>query len=155
MNLSIERMQQQLQRELSASRLGHTALLLVSLFVAAGIGELLLREPNLPLRTRVAFGVIVIIGISWSVFAGWVLARRRVLLGYHRVAAARMSVLFTSLFVIGALAIGWIQGAGVGYGAAATGLVMLTIALWLLRKAHRRMRWLEARRGELQRLLAG
>src|SRR5678815_4371066 len=70
------------------SRVGHTALLMVSVTMAVAVGSLWATEPSLPMRTQMAFAVIVAMSLGWTVFAMWVLTRRRVLLGTDRVVAA-------------------------------------------------------------------
>lgn len=120
MTLSIEDMQKQMARELSlGSRLGHTALLVVSATVSALTASLWLTEPPLPLRTRIAFAAIVAIGLAWSGFAWWVLANRRVMLANQRVIASRMALAFTALFLIGAIVLRSRLGiGGIGVSAA-------------------------------------
>ena len=134
------------------SRLGHTALLLVGLAGATVAGALLLTEVGLPTRTRIAFGIMVLIGLSWAVFAGWVLARRRVLFATHQLVASRMAVVFTSIFTVGAVlvALGSDTG-GAGIFAAVVGGVMMAVALVLHGRALRRVRELTARRDALER----
>lgn len=135
------------------SRLGHVALLLGALLVTAGVGSLWLTEPSLPARTHAAFAAVVAIGLAWTGYAAAVLARRRPLLARHRIAAGRMAVLFTSLFTIGALALGSVNDAPAANAAAATGGVLLVAAIAALRRAHVVHARLVARREELEREL--
>ena len=135
-------------------RLGYTLLLLASLAGAGAIGSLLVTEPALPARTRIAFALIIAIGLSWAVFATWVLARRRVMLAQHRLVAARMAVGFTALLTLG----GPIAGAAAGrrdtaYAMVGVGLVMLVVAVTQLVRARRRVAMLSRRRAELERQL--
>ena len=147
MKPSVEEMQRRMSTELSVrSRVAHTALLLVSLFVTVAIGSLWLTEPSLPVRTHVSFAVIVAIGLSWVVFAWWVLTRRQVLLAGHQVIAARMAVAFCAVFVAGALA----MGGRAGYAAAGTGVVLLVVAIAMLISARRRFHELIERRRALE-----
>ncbi len=154
--ISAAEMQRFLAAELSLrARLILTALLLVALAMAAAVGSLLLSEPSLPLRTQVAFTVIVVIGLSWVAYASWVLTRRRVLLAGHRVVAARMAVAWSATFVAGALAVGWWgPPARAPFAAAVLGLVMFACALFLLARARRRFAELLERRRHLERQLA-
>ena len=82
-------------RTLVAAELGrasgprHVALLLGALSATGLIVALLATEPALPPRAKIAFTVMVAIGLSWSTFAAWVLARRGVLFGKERLIAAR------------------------------------------------------------------
>jgi len=138
------------------SRLAYTMLLGVSLAGTAVVGSLLLTESDLPLRTSAAMAAMVGIGLSWAMFAAWVLARRRVLFAHHRVISARMGVAFSLLFVVGAIATTWSPDtSGTGYAAAGVGLVMLGVAMALLVRAHRRVEELSRRRAVLEQALAG
>jgi hypothetical protein len=143
-----------LDRELSRpSRFGHAILLLASLTMTVVVASLWWSEPVLPTRTEVAFAVMTLIGLSWAIFAGWVLTTRRVLLGQDGVLAGRMAVLFTSAFVIGALIIGYMNGGAAPYAAAVMGLALLAAAIAVLIRAQRRVVRLIARREALEREL--
>jgi hypothetical protein len=135
------------------ARAGYVALLLVASAMTAGLVSLWITEPGLPLRTHLAFGAMILIGICWAALAVWVLTTRRILLARDRVIAARMSVAFTALFVAGSLATVIVSGAAAAFGAAATGAVMLGIALKVSSNARRRFADLAARRAELERQL--
>ena len=137
------------------SRLGYTLLLLASLAGVGVTGALLVTEPALPDRARVAFALMIAIGLSWAVFATWVLARRHVMLAGHHVVAARMAVAFTTLFTLG----GSISAAVAGkpdtaYAIGGLGLTMLIVALTRLVRARRRVVTLSQRRAALERELA-
>jgi hypothetical protein len=149
-------MQRFLAAELSfRARLAYVGLLLLASAMAVAVGSLLLTEPALPARTTIGFLAIVAIALCWVAYATWVLRRRRVLLAGHRIVAARMAVVFCSLFVAGALALGWWgPPARAPFAAAALGGAMLGCALVLLVRARRRFALLLARRRELERLLA-
>ena len=137
------------------SRLGHTALLLAGLAGATVAAALLLTEEGLPARTRIAFVVLVIIGLAWAGFALWVLARRRVLFATHRVIATRMAIAFTTVFTVGAALVGFGSGAAAaGLFATVVGMAMVGVALFLHLRARRQVRQLTARRAELERLIA-
>jgi hypothetical protein len=109
-----------------------------------------LTEPSLPARTRIAFAVLILIGIFWFVFAGWVLTHRRILLARHRIVAGRMAVAFTAVFLLGALAVGYTTGGAAPYAAAALGGAMLAVAVFMLLRAHRALARLTERRDTLQ-----
>lgn len=146
MKVSVEQMQRIVAGQLSLwSRIAYTALLVVSLLMAGGLGSLLLTEEGLPRRTQVAFVVMIFIGLSWVAYAGWVLTSRRVLLAGHRIIAARMAITFTSIFVIGALVLS--QWPAVLFGTA-----LLTVATAMFFHARRRFAELMARRRELEAL---
>ena len=133
------------------ARLGYVALLLVSSAMTVGLSSLWLTETGLPMRAQVAFGGMVLIGLSWAAFSTWALTTRRVLLARDRVIAGRMSVAFTALFLAGAIAAIVMNGQAAAFGAAATGAVMFAVALRVLSGARRRFAELSARRAELER----
>jgi len=143
-----------LNAELSlASRLAHVALGLAAAVMTAIVASLWITEPSLPLRTQIGFAVMVGIGLSWMGFAIWVSTHRRPLLADHRIVAGRMAVTFTSLFVIGAVAVGLAAGGSAPYAAAALGVAMLAVAIVLLARAHRASARLRERRAVLEREL--
>lgn len=137
------------------SRPGHVALLVAASTMATVCGLMLATEVALPARTRVAFGVMIGIALSWVCFSVWTLTRRGVLLGKHRVVAAWMAVAFTSVFTSGALAIGWWSPRrGAWTPAVGLGAVLVVAAASLLVRARRRVAELTRRRAELERRLA-
>jgi hypothetical protein len=145
-----------LDKELSRpSRIGYVTLLVASLTMTVVVASLWLTEPVLPARARVAFALMTVIGLSWTAFAGWVLATRRMLLGRDSVVAGRMAVTFTTTFVIGALTVGYMGGGTAPYAAGTMGLGLLAAAIALLVRAHRRVAHLTARRETLERELGG
>jgi hypothetical protein len=145
-----------LDAELSrTSRLGYVALLLASLTMTVVVASLWLTEPVLPARTRVAFALMTVIGLSWAAFAVWVLTTRRVLFGWDSVVAGRMAIAFTTAFVLGAVTLGYTSGGTAPYAAAAMGLGLLAGAVALLVRAHRRVARLTTRREALERELGG
>lgn len=137
------------------SRVRYVGLLLVASMMTVLVAALLLTEPALPARTSGALGTLAVIGASWSLFATWVLTRKRPLLGYHRVVAARLAVGFCSVFTAGTLAIGYAVSGAWAFTAAAMGAVMLTAALVMQGRARRRFASLSTRRAELERSLSG
>ncbi len=149
-------MQRRMFTELSpGARAGYTMLLLVGLSGAGVVGSLLATEPVLPLRTQIAFVLLTGVGLAWAAFALWALTRRHVLLAAHGVVATRMAVSFTTLFTLAAFVLG--QRGDVGrawFGAVATGLAMLAVALVLFVRARRRYVALTERRAALERQLA-
>src|SRR5215213_4074303 len=105
-SVTVEQMQQLVATELSVgSRVGYVMLLLIAISATGIIGALWFTEPPLPGRTQFAFAVMILIGLSWTGFALWVLTRRHVLLAGHRVIATRMASGFTAVFVLGSLAL--------------------------------------------------
>lgn len=152
---SAAEVQRLLNAELSpAARVGHIILLLWSLAGASVTGALLLTEPELPPRAAIALAILTMIALSWTGFAAWVLTRRRVLFAGHRIVAARMAILFSSIFIAGALAVGRWGGTGrTWYAAAGAGCVMLAVAVAMLLRARRHFAHLSARRAALEHRL--
>jgi len=132
------------------ARLGYVGLLLVSAALTTVVVSLWLTEPSLPARTQLAFAVMSVIGVSWSVLAVWVLRARRPLFARDRVIAGGLAVTFSALFVAGCLAAAILSGAAPAYAAFGTGVVMLAVAIGVLLKARRRFAALTSRRRELE-----
>jgi hypothetical protein len=146
MAISVEDMQNRMRSELSTgSRLGHTAVGVAGLGMAALALSLLATEPVLPVRTQAAFVVIALGGLAWAAFAVWVLTRRRVLLAQHHVAASALATVLSAVFLTGAIVLRAQAGMlAIGFNAA-----MLAFAVgWLLR-ARRRVVRLRARAAAL------
>lgn len=153
---SAEAAQRRLALELSqGSRTGSLLLLLSSAFATVAVASLGLTEEGLPLRTRIAFGMLTAIGLAWSVFFGWVLTRRQLLFAYHRVVAGRLAVAAGSLFTGGALLLAVLapELRPSAYFAAAFGGGLVAAAILLLRAARRRHNDLLALRGSLEAAL--
>ena len=135
------------------ARMGYLGLLLAASMMTAIVIALLLTEPSLPPRTSIALGVMVAIGLSWMGFAAWVLTRRRILLGHHRVVAGRMAAAFSGVFCAGPLAVGYATSNRSAMAAAVLGGVMVLIAAAILIRASRDVERLSKRRDELERQL--
>jgi len=151
---SLEHIRRLAQGELSMkARIGYVALLLVAAAMTAMVLSLWLTEPALPARTQAAFGVMSLIGGAWVSFALWALMARRPLFARDAVIAGALSVVFTSMFVTGALVAVIVSGAAAAFGALGTGVVMLAISVWNLASARRRHAALAARRRELESAL--
>ena len=142
MAISVEEMQNRVRSELSTgSRLGHTAVGVAGLGMAALALSLLATEPVLPVRTQAAFAVIALGGLAWAAFAVWVLTRRRVLLAEHHVAAATLATVLSTVFLTGAIVLRAQAGVlAIGFNAA-----MLAFAIGWLMRARRRVATLRAR----------
>jgi hypothetical protein len=158
--VSAEQIQRMLTSELSLrARVGYVTLLLASLLMAIMMGSLWLTEASLPLRAHIAFGLIVTIALSWVALAVRVLANRRVLFAAHRIVAAWMSVAFSSVFVVGMLAVRLSDSQGFDTAAASLaagcGGVMLAVAVALLVRARHQYARLLERRRTLEAMLAG
>jgi len=86
-------------------RLAHAGVLVAGLTGAAFVGILWATEPDLPLRTQVAFGALVTLGLSWAAYGGWALTRRTPLFALDRVVAAWMALAATVLLLGATLAV--------------------------------------------------
>ncbi len=151
---SVKEMQQFLAAELSGrSRIWYTLLLLFDLIVASAVGSLLFTEPNLPTRTRIAFGCIVLIALAWALVIGRTLALKKVLLARHRVVTGRLAALVTAVFMLAALVLAATTPAhrDLGLAAGSLGAVMFAVALFIWRRAARRLDQLIQRTRKLER----
>ena len=137
------------------TRLRYVCLLLAASTMTVIVVALLLTEPALPLRTSFAFVGLAAIGGSWTLFAVWVLSRRRILLGWHRVVAGRIAVIASTVFVAGSAMTGAMTGWSAAWAAAGLGAVMLVVATALLRRARRSFLQLSQRRAALELELEG
>jgi hypothetical protein len=86
-------------------RVGYVILAFAGLTGSALIGLLWATESGLPLRTRVAFAVLIAIGLGWAAFGGWVVTRRTPLFARDRVVAGWLGVGAWLAFTAGALTI--------------------------------------------------
>jgi len=151
---SLQNLREMASAELSfKARLGYVALLLVSAAMSTVVVSLWLTEPALAARTHWAFGVLTVIGLSWMALSVWALGSRRILFARDRVIAGTMAVGFTALFVVGAAMAAVLSGNRAAFGALATGIVMLGVAIWALLSARRRFAELAARRAALEESL--
>jgi hypothetical protein len=135
----------------------HVALLLFASGMAVVMGMLLFGEAlpeGMPPRTVIAFAVMLAIALAWVVFGVSVLARRRPLLANRELVAARMALVFSSLFTIGAALTGAAAASRLDTGAARMGATMVVVALALVVRAHLRRASLKKLRESLERELA-
>jgi hypothetical protein len=145
-----------MHKELStAARIGYILLLLVGIAGVGLVGSLWLTESEpLPFATQLAFGLLVVINLSWAGFAAWVLSQRKVLYARQRVIGGWMAVVFCTIFLVFGLTIAVLRGnvnALIAIGLVAT--AQLAVAIVLLVRAVRRHRELLSRRDELVRQL--
>jgi hypothetical protein len=144
-------LQQLTARALSPlSRYGHVALLLAAALMSVLLAALLATEPAIPLRTRVALGVMLAIGISWVGYAAWVLTQRRPLMAMHRVIAGWMAVAFTGVFVGGAIVMALSTQQTIYATAAVSGCSLFVLAIAALGRSYRRVTALKGRKRELE-----
>ena len=136
------------------SRMGHVVLLLAAAGLTTVVASLWLTEPALPARTSAAFAVMTMIGLAWVAFALWVLTQKHVLLVRQRLVAGRMAVAFCGLFAGGALVAAVITSQRAAWAMAATGALLLGVAVFVWRRAVADVATLVARRDDLARELA-
>jgi membrane associated rhomboid family serine protease len=148
---SAAELQRLVMNQLSATaRAGHVALLLAALAVVAVTASLALTEVGLAPRAQAAFGAVIVVGVSWVVYAWWALTTRRLLLPTHRVVAARMALTFSAAFSVASVLVAVLAPAGAAWSAAAAGGLMCLAAWGLLRKARVTVERLRARRHEIE-----
>jgi len=133
------------------ARLGHVLLLLAALAMSTLIFALLVTEPALPEHTRAALLLMLLIGLSWSTYAVWVLKNRLSLLATQAIVAGRMAVAFSALFTAAAMTAAIVSARPAPYIAAGVGTLQLGFAVHLLQRAGRRFRALQQRRQQLEK----
>ena len=138
-----------------AARYGHVALLLAAAGMSVLVAALLLTEQALPLRTQLAFGAMLAVGLAWVGYAGWVLKQRQPLFARHRVVAGRMAVGFNAAFFTVAMTACAMSGAPTARNAALAGAVMLVLAVFALVRANSAAARLIAQRQRLERVVDG
>ncbi len=137
------------------ARFGHVGLLLAAIAISIILIALLATESAIPMRTRIAFSAMLAMSLSWAGYAIWVLKNRWTLLANHQIVAGKMAVAFTAIFTAASLALGFYTGKSTGFLAASMGVALLVIAIGLLARAKRRFTFLQNRRQQLERELAG
>jgi hypothetical protein len=149
--IATERIRHIVDVELSRrGRVGHVVLLLCVSAMTIGLVTLWATETGLPLRTHIAFGMMVAIGGAWTAYAAWVLTTRSVLLARHRIVAAWMGVIFSSAFAVLFGIVGYTGNFGaMPYAAAGVELVLVAAAIVMLVRARQRFEQLVARRDQL------
>lgn len=135
----------------SSARTGYVMLLLTASAMTAVVAALLVTERDLPLRTSAALVMMTLIGLSWTAFAGWVLGRKRILLGKQSVVAGRMAMVFTALFTLGAVVVDYSTTQPAARWAGGLGVLMLGGAVVMWVRARRNFIALSNRRQALQR----
>ncbi|MGW5723600.1 hypothetical protein ACWEVP_46045 [Amycolatopsis sp. NPDC003865] len=86
-------------------RVGYVTVALAGLLGSGLAGLLWATEPGLPPRTKIAFAVLVAIGLAWAVFGTWAVTRRAPLFARDRVVAGWLGVAAWLLFTAGAVVI--------------------------------------------------
>ncbi|MGW5556775.1 hypothetical protein ACWER9_06080 [Micromonospora sp. NPDC003944] len=135
-------------------RVFYLAVAFAGLTASALIGLLWATEPQLPMRTHVAFAVLVAIGLCWAAFGGWAVIRRTPLFARDRVVAGWLGVGAWLAFSVGALAI---SGLRREFEPALLGVVLVlgAVAAAHLRVARRARAALLRRRAALTATAAG
>lgn len=150
--LDADEILRRLRPEMSAwSRLGYLYLLLVGLGGGGMIGLLWATEPGpLPLRLHLAFGGMILAGLTWAAFAGWVISARRPLFARERVIAGWIALVFSLAATLSGVVVGLGRGTEATLATTAgVGSVLVAAASWLLLRARRWRRQLLERVQEL------
>jgi hypothetical protein len=143
------------ERTLSrGERAGHVALTFFAAAMALVVAMLLTTEPGVPMRTTIAFWVLLAIAVSWVAFGLRVLSRRRPLLAEREVVAGRMGLLYSAVFTAGTMAVGMVNAGQLVTPATWLGATMMAVALANLLRAQWRRAHLVALRERLERELA-
>jgi hypothetical protein len=143
------------ERTLSrGERAGHVALTLFAAAMALVVALLLATEPGVPMRTTIAFWVLLAIAVSWVAYGLRVLSRRRPLLAEREVVAGRMGLLYSAVFTAGTTAVGMVNAGQLVTPATWLGATMTAVALANLLRAQWRRAQLVALRARLERELA-
>ncbi|WP_433833088.1 hypothetical protein ACQP2E_17900 [Actinoplanes sp. CA-015351] len=123
---------------------------LVLVGLAGGCGAVLLlllwlTEPGpLPLRTRLAFGALVIVGASWSAYAIATLARLP-MFAADRVIAGWLALTFTTLTTAVSAAVAIARPGPLPLAATLSALITVGVAALILRRARAQRKRLQAR----------
>ena len=145
-----------LRAELSQPRrMAYVLLLLLAVLGAGLLTALWITEPALPPRTHLAFGVLLVVALSWAAFLLWTLARRQVLFLHHRILAGRLALAATATFTVGCLVLAaTVPGQRpLGLLAAAFGAGLFGLAGVVWHRARSRRNTLLLRRDELEQTL--
>jgi len=101
-----EEVVKQLEQPLSLRRrVSYVIVALAGLLGSGVVGLLWATEPGLPPRTKLAFAVLVAIGVGWATFGTWAVTRRAPLFARDRVVAAWLGMVAWLLFTVGVLVI--------------------------------------------------
>ena len=101
-----EEVVKQLEQPLSLRRrVSYVIVALAGLLGSGVVGLLWATEPGLPPRTKIAFAVLVAIGVGWATFGTWAVTRRAPLFARDRVVAAWLGMVAWLLFTVGVLVI--------------------------------------------------
>lgn len=139
-------------RGLSLSRrVGYVAAGLGGLTGATLLGTLWATEPEqLPVRTELAFMALILIGITWAVFAAVALIRRP-LFALDRMVAAWLAVACSTLATVGIVAIALTRTNLIALvTAGSSGLTLIVVASAMVIRARAYRAALLARRHELE-----
>ncbi|MFC4534335.1 hypothetical protein [Sphaerisporangium dianthi] len=86
-------------------RVGYVTLACAGLAGSVLVGSLWATEPGLPPRTKVAFAVLMAIGLCWAAFGAWAVTRRLPLFARDRVVAGWIGLGAWVTMTVGALVI--------------------------------------------------
>lgn len=129
----------------SKMKWAYRALLIFAIVSVSLLGVLWATEPGpLPPRLHVAFGGLCLIGLGWITVLSWILVRRRCPSAIDRIATAWMATIGCSLSLFVSVPIAAFRGNAFALVAVAlTGLLLLGVAIWMLKRAYRLKSFLE------------
>lgn len=132
-------------------RAGYAVAGLAGVAGAALLAILWATEPRaLPARTQLAFAALIVVGLTWGVFAGWVLTRHP-MFASDRLVAAALAVGFSTLTTAGSVAIAFARGSTAGvFASLGAGLALTAIAAIMLARARTYRTLLLARKRQLE-----
>ncbi|MEV4640588.1 hypothetical protein AB0J80_24920 [Actinoplanes sp. NPDC049548] len=118
---------------------------------AAVVATLWATEPaGLPVRTQAAFAVLIMIGLGWAAWAGWVWSRGPVF-ALDRVVAGWLGVVACSITAAGTVVIAAARGKiGVTIAGAVVGIALIACAGRVLTRARAHRARLLRQRTELE-----
>ncbi|MFD2792777.1 hypothetical protein ACFS27_04355 [Promicromonospora vindobonensis] len=119
------------------ARVRAVATLVLGLAGAVFIGALWWTEPDLPVRTQVAFALLTVFCLVWAGYGAWLLRSRVPLFAADRVVAAWIG-LAASVLVGGLLVVVVAQRGTGAWGVAAVVAVFVALSVVLLVRAHAR-----------------
>jgi hypothetical protein len=131
------------------SKILHATVLVAAAAMAIVVTSIWITEPVLPLRTHVAFAVLVAIAVGWITHAVRVLTHTAILLAPHQVQAARLSMAACVLFLGGCLLAWMFVGGQASQLASCSAAVMTGVSVVNHQRATRHYRALMRRRDAL------
>lgn len=136
----------------SARRTGYRLMLVVVSILLALLTTLWVTEPGpLPARLHVSFAAMSGIAVGWIGVLVWILTRRSCPTAIDRLATSWMATVACGVFLVVSLSIAVIRGdANAALGLGVTGLGLLSLALFLLRRSYALKARLQSKLAQLE-----